>query len=132
MAKLERLAPAEWEIMEAIWQMGDARSVREIMEFLYPDGAKAYTTVQTIMTILEKKGFLRRKKIGLVHFYSPVQSREDIVSLETNDFVHRLFSGSVPSLASHLLRAETLSMQELQEIKSLLRKKEDELKGKIK
>ncbi len=130
MAKQERLAPAEWEIMEAIWRMGDSRSVREVMEFLYPDGAKAYTTVQTIMTILEKKGFLRRKKTGLVHFYTPAKSREEIVALETDDFVHRLFRGSIPSLASHLLRAESLSLQELQEIKSLLRKKEDELKGK--
>ena len=61
----------EWELMEAIWELGGAPSVREVLEFQYPNGEKAYTTVQTIMNNLVKKGVLSAKKIGLVNFYAP-------------------------------------------------------------
>lgn len=129
MAKLKRLSPAEWEIMDAIWNLGGAPSVREVLDHLFPAGEKAYTTVQTLMTILVKKGFLETRKIGLVNFFTPKVTRAEIVTVETRDMVSRLFRGSVPSLASHLLETDSFSLQELAEIKKLLEKKECELKG---
>ncbi len=130
MAKGDKLTPAEWEIMESVWSLGGSPSVREVMEHAYPNGEKAYTTVQTIMNVLEKKGLLRREKIGLVNFYTPARSREELVRNETSSLISRLFSGSAPALANFLIDEENLSLQDIQKIKALLDEKEQQLKRK--
>ena len=125
-----RLAPVEAEIMEAIWLVGGSPSVREVLERAYPNGEKAYTTVQTIMNNLEAKGYLARKKIGLVNFYSPTKSREEMLSKETKNLVARFFDGSVTAMANYLINAETLTLDELTSIKKLIAEKEKQLRGR--
>jgi len=49
------LSPAEWEIMEVIWEGEKSTTVREVVDSAYPSGEKAYTTVQTLMNILSEK-----------------------------------------------------------------------------
>ena len=49
MSKTPRLTPAEWEIMTAVWRLDGPVSVRDVLESAYPNGEKAYTTVQTVM-----------------------------------------------------------------------------------
>jgi BlaI family penicillinase repressor len=129
MSNIEKLTPAEWEIMEAIWQLGGAPSVRDVLEKAFPDGEKAYTTVQTIMNILEKKGLLKRKKQGLVNFYKPAKSREQMVKFEMSQLVSRMFKGSIPAFANYLINSEDLTLNEIGKIKKLLDEKEAELKG---
>ncbi len=129
MAHIEKLTPAEWEIMETIWQLGGAPSVRDVLEKAFPEGQKAYTTVQTIMNILEKKGLLKRKKQGLVNFYKPIKSREQMVKFEMSLLVSRMFKGSMPAFANYLFNSEDLTLNEIGKIKKLLDEKEAELKG---
>jgi len=116
--------------MEAIWQLGEAPSVRDVLGHAFPKGEKAYTTVQTIMNTLEKKGVLERKKIGLVNFYSPTRSREQMVRFEMSALVSRIFDGSIPALANYLINSGNLSLEEIETIKSLLKKKETKLRNK--
>lgn len=123
-----KLTPVEWEIMETIWEIGGAPSIRDVVDQAYPNGEKAYTTVQTMMNTLEKKGLLRREKLGMVNFYKPVKSRNQIVKTELSTLVSRVFKGSVPAMANFLLNSENLDMDEIQSIKALLHQKEDELK----
>jgi len=130
MSKAEKLTPVEWEIMETIWQLGGAPSVREVLEKAFPGGEKAYTTVQTIMNILEKKGLLKREKKGLVNFYKPTISRDKIIESEMSQMVSRMFQGSIPALANYLIKSDNLTLNEIEKIKSLLDGKEAELKGK--
>lgn len=130
MSKTEKLTPVEWEIMEAIWNLGGAPSVREVLEYAFPDGQKAYTTVQTVMNILEKKGLLKRSKKGLVNFYEPSKSREQMIKSEMSQLVFRMFDGSIPAFANYLIKFENLSLKEIESIKKLLDDKEAELKGK--
>jgi len=127
-AKNNKLTPAEWEIMDVIWQTGASPSVRDVLEHAYPEGEKAYTTVQTIMNTLVKKGLLKTKKIGLVNFYTPVKTRNEIVKGEMNSMVSRIFHGSVPALANYLIDSDDLSLEEIQKIKELLDKREQQLK----
>jgi predicted transcriptional regulator len=128
MPKRNKLTPAEWEIMEAVWALGHPTSVREVLEHAYPGGEKAYTTVQTVMNTLERKKLLRRKKTGLVNFYTPTRSRKQVVQAEMDSLLRRVFGGSVPALANSLLSLEHLSLEEVAEIKKLLREKERKLK----
>jgi BlaI family penicillinase repressor len=128
MAGQDKLTPVEWELMEAVWSLGGAPSVREVLEYTFPNGEKAYTTVQTIMNILEKKGFLERKKTGMVNFYRPVRTRDEMEREEMSSIVSRIFGGSRPALASSLLSLEGLELEELEQIKEILARREKELK----
>ena len=125
----QKLTPAEWEIMDVVWNLKGSPSIRDVWEHAYPNGEKAYTTVQTIMNTLEKKELLKREKIGLVNFYTPAKSREDMVKAEMSSLVSRIFDGSVPALANYLINSHGLSLKEIETIKKLLDKKEQELKG---
>ena len=124
-----KLTPSEWEIMEAVWELGDAPSVRDVLDHAYPSGEKAYTTVQTVMNTLVRKGALRRKKVGLVNFYKPVRRRDEMARGEVKSLLGRVFSGSIPAVASSLLELDSLGLEEIEEIKKLLEKRESELKG---
>ncbi|MFQ5864668.1 MAG: BlaI/MecI/CopY family transcriptional regulator [bacterium] len=119
-----KLAEAEWEIMDGIWKFNKPVTVREIHRHLYPKGEKAYTTVQTIMNILADKSFLRKDKIGMVNFYFPTISREDFAKTETNKLVSRIFQGSFGALANYLVDSGGLSKEELSNLKSLIDSKE--------
>lgn len=129
MASKSKLTPAEWEVMQAAWRLGGEVSVRDVLEHLYPDGGKAYTTIQTVMNILEKKKLLRRKKIGLVNFYRPTRTREAITRGEMNRLVDGVFAGSIPAVANTLMSLEDFDLEDLQQIRRLLEQREHELKG---
>ena len=129
MPRQPKLTDAEWEVMEAIWDLGGATSVRDVLERAFPGGEKAYTTVQTVMNTLHEKKLLRRKKVGLVNFYTPTRSREAVVKTEMSAMVSRVFKGSIPALANSLLSLDDLSLDEIKKIQVLLRTKEKELKG---
>jgi BlaI family transcriptional regulator, penicillinase repressor len=129
MRKNSKLTPAEWKIMEAVWELGGSPSVRNVIERAFPDGEKAYTTVQTVMNTLEKKGLLKCVKIGMVNFYTPVRTRDQMVKSEISLMASRMFKGSLPALANYLVNSEKLSLDEIEAIKSLLHRKEKELKG---
>ena len=130
MAKKPKLTLVEWEIMEAIWAAGRAATVRDVLERAFPDGEKAYTTVQTIMNTLERKKLLRREKTGLVNFYTPTQTRDALVKAEMSSVVKQLFSGSIPALANSLLSMDGVGLDEIRKLKALIKEKEKELKEK--
>jgi BlaI family penicillinase repressor len=129
MQKRTRLTPAEWEIMEVVWELGGSPSVRDVLENAYPRGEKAYTTVQTVMNTLVRKGALKRKKVGLVNFYTPKRARDALVKAEVAALLRRMFGGSIPAVANSLLSLDSLGLGEIEEIKKLLEKRERELKG---
>jgi predicted transcriptional regulator len=130
LAKKTKLTPAEWEIMNAIWEMDNECSVRNVLDHSYSNGEKAYTTIQAFMNILEKKRVLKRRKIGLVNFYSPLRSREEVIKSEMSSLLSKIFDGSASALASSLMSMDDLSLEEIKKIKVLLNKKEKELQGK--
>lgn len=124
-----KLTPVEWEIMEAIWALGGSPSIRDVVDNKYANGEKAYTTIQTVMNTLEKKGLLSRKKIGLVNFYTPVLRKEQIIQSEMSHVISRLFKGSIPAMANYLIQADELGLEEIQNIKKMIQNRENELKG---
>jgi predicted transcriptional regulator len=124
MPRKAELTPAEWEIMEAVWALGGSPSVRQVLEQAYPGGEKAYTTVQTVMNTLVRKGLLRRRKVGLVGFYRPTRSRAELGSAETRSLLRRAFGGSAAALADSLINLEDLDLEEIRAIKALLAERE--------
>lgn len=119
----KKLSGLEWEIMEIVWQQEKPVSVREVLEIAYPNGEKAYTTVQTVMNHLVEKGFARKEKIGLVNFYAPTKPREETLEGEVTRFVNRTFGGSVNALVSFMLDTKSLSADEVASLKALIDEK---------
>jgi len=99
-------------------------TVKRVIEVAYPNGEKAYTTVQTIMNILVDKGFLRKDKFGPINIYLPVKKREEAVKKETEIFIDKVFNGSFQKMASFMINSRKLTQKELDHIKDLIHQKE--------
>jgi len=123
-----KISSVEWKILNAVWELEDTPSVRDVWEYLYPDKEKAYTTVQTIMNNLVNKGYLNKKKIGLVNFYSPLKTKDDSIKSEISKLISKAFNNSAPALATYLIRKQDLDLDDIKDMKALLSKKEKELK----
>ena len=112
MGSYKKLTPLEWEVMDIIWQQNRELSVREVLIQGYPGGQKAYTTVQTVMNHLVDKGYLSRKKIGMVNFYNAINNRNDIIRKETSGFVNKVYNGSFQALANYIVNSDSLSAKD--------------------
>ena len=110
--------------MENIWQFGGSPSVRDVMEKAYPNGEKAYTTVQTIINNLEAKGFLTHNKVRMVNFYKPTRKQEALVKEETTSLVSKVFKGSFMALANNFLHSDSLTPEDIEELKAVIEKRE--------
>jgi predicted transcriptional regulator len=117
--KSETLTTQELEIMKVIWPLGQA-TVREVYAALRERRTIAYTTVQTMMNILETKGHLRKQPGNKAHIYAPVRPQQAVVRTMVRDFVNRVFDGSARPLLVHLLKEKGLTERERRELQRLL------------
>jgi BlaI family penicillinase repressor len=112
-----RLSPAEKRILEQYWKLG-ACPVREILESLPEDERVAYTTVQTLVYRLERKGYLRKvKKIGNAQLFEPVVNQSEFRSGVVRELLG-LFGGSPRLLVSSLLETGTLTLRDLKALQT--------------
>jgi predicted transcriptional regulator len=121
--KSDTLTGQELEIMKVIWPRGQA-TIREVYEELTARRSIAYTTVQTMMNILETKGHLKREPGERAHVYSPVRPQQAVVKSMVREFVDRVFDGSARPLLVHLLKEKGLTERERRELQKLLDKEE--------
>ncbi|MCB1019709.1 MAG: BlaI/MecI/CopY family transcriptional regulator [Bryobacterales bacterium] len=118
----DMLTDAELEIMQVIWEKGKA-TVRDVYETLNERRKVAYTTVLTMMKLLEHKGFLSRDDSERTHVYRPRRQRQRVVSAMVNDFVERVFQGASRPLLMHLIEENDLSAEEIDQLAELARRK---------
>ena len=107
--------------MKAIWPRGQA-TVREVYDELRRRRTIAYTTVQTMMNILETKGHLKRQPGDKAHVYAPARPQQAVVRSMVREFVHRVFDGSARPLLVHLLKEKGLTERERRALQKLLDK----------
>jgi predicted transcriptional regulator len=116
------LTDQELEIMKVVWQRG-ATTVRDVYEDLLTRRKIAYTTVMTMMGILEQKGHLKKSADERAFVYTPAQPQREVVGNMVQEFVKRVFNGSVTPLLVHLVENKNISKEELDEIGKLLKDK---------
>src|ERR1700733_12756250 len=102
------LTEQELEIMKVIWTMESA-TVRQVYELMLEHRRIAYTTVMTMMNILEQKGYLKKKKEERAYVYRPSQPQSQVIRSMVREFVNRVFNGSAEPLLMHLLEDEHLT-----------------------
>jgi predicted transcriptional regulator len=117
--KSDTLTGQELEIMKAIWPRGQA-TVRDVYDELRARRHIAYTTVQTMMNVLENKGHLKKQAGERAHVYVPVRAQQVVVRSMVREFVNRVLDGSARPLLVHLLKEKGLSERERRELQRLL------------
>jgi len=117
------LTDQELEIMKVIWDR-DTATVRDVYESLRSHRKIAYTTVLTMMGILEQKGHLKKSTSDRAYVYRPSEPKGKVVGRMVEDFVKRVFDGSAKPLLVHLVENDDLDDRQLAEIRRLLRERE--------
>src|ERR1700723_4577511 len=113
------LTGQELEIMKIVWER-DSVTVRDVYEALLERRKVAYTTVMTMMKILEQKGYLHRKQVDRAYVYRPAQPKKQVIGKMVRDFVNRVFNGSAEPLLVHLIEDRRLTGDEIEEIRRLI------------
>ena len=121
------LTPLELEIMKVLWETGPA-NVQTVQH-----GIKrrelAYTTVQTMLNILHRKGKVKRQLRDRAYVYRPVFSRQKAVAQAVGDMLDRFFGGSADSLVLNLVEARRLTPEKLAQIQELVARAKEEEHG---
>jgi len=122
--KTKPLTKAELRIMEVLWGKRNA-TVADVVSAL-PKPPLAYTTVLTMLRILEQKGIVARAIDGRAHVYRPLIERDEAASSALRDVLGSFFSDRKTALAVRLMAEEKPSHDELASIKALIAKYEEE------
>jgi predicted transcriptional regulator len=122
--KSETLTGQELEIMKVVWRLGRA-TVREVYEELREHRTIAYTTVMTMMNVLEAKGHLKKQPAERAHVYQPTRPQQQVLRSMVREFVNRVFDGSARPLLVHLLKEPGLTDRERRELQRLLEDEAD-------
>jgi predicted transcriptional regulator len=120
--KAEQLTPLELEIMHVLWEEGPA-NVQTVQQKL--KRPLAYTTVQTMLNILHRKGKVKRNLKDRAYFYKPVVSRSHVNRQHIGDIIDRLFGGSAESLVMSLVETKHLTPAKLARLQRLLENNEE-------
>lgn len=111
---LKQLTKAEEEIMQILWELGEANVASMIAEF--PEPKPAYNTVSTIVRILESKEFVDYRKEGRGHIYFPKVQKTEYSSASLNKLMDGYFQGSFKSMVSFFVKKNDVSVTELESI----------------
>ena len=112
------LTEHELEIMKIVW-LHDSSTVRDVYEALLEKRKVAYTTVMTMMNVLETKKYLKKTQADRAYVYRPAQPQRQVIGAMVRDFVNRVFNGSAEPLLAHLVEEHDLSREDLEEIARL-------------
>jgi len=108
------------EIMNVVWARGDA-TVRDVYEALRARRPVAYTTVMTMMKMMEARGHLKKRVEGRAFVYRAVEPRRRALRRIVRDFLDRVFNGSAQPLLAHLVEEKRLSQKDLDQISRMIR-----------
>lgn len=132
MARSESDHPTELEldILKVLWGESPL-SVREVRERLDRQAGRelAHSSVITMLNIMHRKGFLRRKKKGKAFLFAPKVARDRVAGGMMRDLLSRAFDGSPAALVLNLLETSDLDSEELAELRRLIARKAKELKS---
>jgi BlaI family penicillinase repressor len=116
-----RLGDLQLKIMKVLWRIGQA-SVAEVHEQLAGDRL-AYTTVATMLRKMEDRGLVRHHEEDRRFIYETAVEEEYVTRGMSDDFLERLFGGSLSSAVSHLLETRDVSREELAELERLIKRR---------
>ena len=127
--KQENPTPAEFEILEVIWDHGPS-TVRQVMNELNKQRTRAYTTIMTLMTGMADKALLTQKPQGRAFVYEANINRAKLQSRMVNDLIGKVFDGSASALVNKILAEGQADEDELEEIRQAIEEYKERQKTK--
>ncbi len=121
---MEEITKAQEEILKALWNIKEG-AVSDVLAVL-PEPKPAYTTVATVIKVLERKGYVDHKTYGKTHVFYPLKSKKDYTSFVLKDAMEGLFNNSLNAMFSFFVKQKkNVSLEELEELRNYL---EEEIK----
>lgn len=119
------LGTGELEVLSVLWDEGPC-TVRQVLDHLHAAGrGVAYTTVLTVLTRLENKGFVASDKAGVAYLYRSTVTRERVRKSRLRSLVSELYDGAAGPLVLQLIKSERFSTEEIEELRALLERLDD-------
>ena len=119
MKDLHELTDLQLAIMQEVWRR-DRATVTDVHEALVDSTGLAKKTVGTMMTRLEKQGFLSHSAEGREFVYEPLVSRNEVEGAKVQNVLDRLFGGSLSSLVSHALESRDVERGDVERVRHML------------
>jgi BlaI family penicillinase repressor len=118
------LTPQELAIMKIVWRLETA-TVRDVYEALRKIRPVAYTTVMTMMKVLEDKGYVQKTMVERAHVYRPSKPRHQVVGAMVRDFVDRVFDGASASLLLHLAKDARMTERQRKAVQRIIKEMDE-------
>jgi BlaI family penicillinase repressor len=119
-----QLTRLELQIMKVLWENGPSM-VQEVQKKLKGEPL-AYTTVQTMLNVLHRKGRVKRKLHGKAYQYTPLLSQDKAIGEAIVDLVDRMFGGSAEAFVMSLVKTEHLDARKLEKLREMVEKRQRE------
>jgi predicted transcriptional regulator len=114
---MKTLTKAEEQVMQILWDLKEG-IVKQVVDN-FTENKPAYTTVATVLNVLEKKGFVTHRKIGNTNLFSPAVSKTDYTKVQFSSLLKNYFNGSFPKMATFFAKENNISINELEEMLKL-------------
>ena len=121
---------AELSILKVLWQKGPS-TVRDVQESLNVARRTGYTTALKLLQIMTEKGLVLRDETSRAHVYRPSASESETQQQIVGDLLDRVFGGSAAKLVLHSLSSQQATPQDIQQIREMLAKMEQEQAGNV-
>ncbi|HCX24466.1 MAG: CopY family transcriptional repressor [Flammeovirgaceae bacterium] len=115
---MKELTQRELTTLEILWEI-EKGFVNDVLD-MYPEPKPPYTTISSIIRILETKGYVSHKAYGKTHEYFPIVSRIKYKKYVVKDLVKNFFGGSLNNVVSFMAEEDELSEKEIKEISELI------------
>jgi predicted transcriptional regulator len=126
--EIKELTRAEEEVMQILWRLKRG-FIKEILE-KFDEPRPAYSTVSTIIRILQEKGFVNYKVYGRTFQYFPVISKDEYRKTQMSSFVRNYFSNSYQKMVSFFAREDSITVKDMEDIMAMMKKEDGEKKRK--
>ncbi len=125
MKRIPKISEAEWAVMKVLWTRAP-RSGNEVVDALCESTTWSPRTVKTMLNRLVKKKALGFARDGRTYLYFPQVDERDCVTTESRSFLQRVYGGAFTPMLAHLLEEESLTADDIAELRQLLDRKERE------
>ncbi len=115
---MKEITKAQEDILKAIWEIENG-AVTDVLEKL-PDPKPAYTTVATVIKVLERKGYVAHRTYGKTHVYYALVTRKEYADHIVKEAFTGFFNSSLNQLVSPFIKNREISLRELEELKKML------------
>lgn len=121
--KTINISPAEWAIMEELWQ--EPQTLMGLVHTLTASEGWAKSTITTMIRRLEEKGAIRYETDGRTKTFYPAVTRDEVAAKETNNLLRRAYNGSIGLLVSAMAQRNELSREDIDELYEILKQNEE-------